>query len=159
MSIDEIVTSIERRLLLAADEVAQLQDARDALTGTPPADPDPAPVPASPARRAPRRALKEPVRAPVKAKSSAAPRRAADAVALPALLGLLADSDGLSTRELADQSGGASAQILSLLKEQEAAGEVRRSGSRGTTRWHQVTDEDRIAARVAELTAQREAKT
>jgi hypothetical protein len=51
-------------------------------------------------------------------------------------------------------ANGARAQVLALLKEQETAGEVRRSGTRAATRWHVITDEDRIAARATELTAQ-----
>jgi hypothetical protein len=148
MLIDEIVTSIEQRLLLAAEEVAQLQRARDALTDAP--SPDPAPDP--PTRR-PARAVTTQKRPP------ATKRVVADAVPLPKLIALLTDSEGLSTRELVASSGGSSAQILSLLKEREAAGDVRRSGTRATTRWHLVTDEDRIAARFAELTAQRSSKS
>jgi hypothetical protein len=41
--------------------------------------------------------------------------------------------------------------VLALLKEQESAGQVRRSGTRAATRWHVITDEDRIAIRAAEL--------
>jgi hypothetical protein len=44
--------------------------------------------------------------------------------------------------------------VLTLLKEQESAGVVRRTGTRAATRWHVITDEDRIAARAAELNAQ-----
>jgi hypothetical protein len=146
MLIDEIVTSIEQRLLLAADEVAHLQRARDALTDAP----SPDPVPDPPTRRQ--------ARAGTTQKRPPATKRVADAVPLPKLIALLTDSEGLSTRELVAASGGSSAQILSLLKEREAAGDVRRSGTRATTRWHLVTDEDRIAARVAELTAQRNSK-
>jgi hypothetical protein len=147
MSIGEIVTNIEQRLLLAADEVAQLERARDVLTDAP--SPDPAPE--SPTRR---RAPAGPV-----AKRSSTTKRVTEVVPLPKLIALLADSEGLSTRELATQTGGSSAQILRLLKEQETGGEVRRSGTRAATRWHLVTDEDRIAARAAELTALRDSKS
>jgi hypothetical protein len=41
--------------------------------------------------------------------------------------------------------------VLALLKEQESAGQVRRTGTRAATRWDVITDEDRIAARAAEL--------
>ena len=41
--------------------------------------------------------------------------------------------------------------MLALLKEQEDAGQVRRTGTRAATRWHAVTDEDRIAARATEI--------
>jgi predicted transcriptional regulator len=77
-------------------------------------------------------------------------------VVVPAgkLVTVLAAGDGLSTAELADQTGGDRQQLLTLLRELEASGQVRRSGERRNTRWHAITDEDRIAARVAELEAQ-----
>lgn len=59
----------------------------------------------------------------------------------------------MTTRQLSQATDGDPGQILTLLKEQEAAGEVRRTGSRAATQWHAITDEDRIAARVAELEA------
>jgi hypothetical protein len=43
--------------------------------------------------------------------------------------------------------------VLVLLRELEAAGRVRRSGQRRGTRWHAITDEERIAERAAELAA------
>jgi hypothetical protein len=147
MLIGETVTNIEQRLLLAADEVAQLERTRDVLTDA--RSPDPPPD--SPARRR--------TRAGTIQKRSSTTKRGPEAVPLPKLIALLADSDGLSTRELATHSGGSSAQILSLLKEQEAAGDVRRSGTGAATRWHLVTDEDRISARAAELTAQRNSQS
>jgi hypothetical protein len=147
MSTGETVTNIEQRLLRAADEVAELERAREVPTDA--GSPDPAPV--SPTRRR--------TRAGAIPKDSSTTKRVREAVPLPKLIALLADSEGLSTRELAADSGGSSAQVLGLLKEQEAAGDVRRSGTRAATRWHLVTDEDRIAARAAELTAQRDSKS
>lgn len=76
-----------------------------------------------------------------------------DVVPAGMLIARVAEADGLSTRELARQTNGNPGQVLALLKEQEDAGQVRRSGSRAATRWHAITDEDRIAARVAELEA------
>jgi hypothetical protein len=43
--------------------------------------------------------------------------------------------------------------VLSLLRELEAAGRVRRTGQRRSTRWHAFTDEDRIRERAAQLAA------
>jgi hypothetical protein len=57
----------------------------------------------------------------------------------------------MGTRELAQRINGDPAQVLTLLKEQEHARQVRRTGTRAATRWHVITDEDRIAARTAEL--------
>jgi hypothetical protein len=49
---------------------------------------------------------------------------------------LLAASDGITTAELARETNGGHEQILSLLKELEAAGKAHRSGTRRSTRWH-----------------------
>jgi hypothetical protein len=44
--------------------------------------------------------------------------------------------------------------VLTLLREAEQAGTVKRAGERRGTRWHPNTDEHRIAERAAELAAQ-----
>ena len=67
---------------------------------------------------------------------------------------LLAESDGLTTAAIAKQGNARIEQVRTLLRELEAAGKARRSGERRGTRWHAITDEDRIAARVAELEQQ-----
>jgi hypothetical protein len=65
---------------------------------------------------------------------------------------LLADSAaGLSANAIARQAGAAYNRTLKLLHELEAAGQVRRSGSRRSTVWQLITDEERIAERAAEL--------
>jgi hypothetical protein len=56
-----------------------------------------------------------------------------------------------SVLEVSDTTDADPGQVLALLKEQEAMGQVRRTGTRAATRWHAITDEDRIAARAAEL--------
>jgi hypothetical protein len=43
--------------------------------------------------------------------------------------------------------------VLELLREREQAGEIRREGRRRSTVWRLITDEERIAARAAELAA------
>ena len=70
------------------------------------------------------------------------------------LAALLEASDGLSSAMLADRSGADQQQVLAALREMERTGAARRTGARRTTRWHAVTDEDRIRARAAELAAQ-----
>jgi hypothetical protein len=60
----------------------------------------------------------------------------------------------MTTTALATQTGGKQSALLDLLKDSEQTGEVRREGSRRATSWYRITDEDRIAARAAELTAQ-----
>jgi DNA-binding IclR family transcriptional regulator len=72
---------------------------------------------------------------------------------------LLSKADGVTTSELAEQANGDRDQVLVLLRELEAAGRVRRSGQRRGTRWHAITDEDRIQQRAAELAALRKPTT
>jgi hypothetical protein len=129
MTITDIVTNIDGRLVEVHAEVQHLEAARAALTnGSQPA------VAATP-RRARRRSA----------------GLAHQAVPVGKLTAILADSQGMRTRELATATNGDPAQVLVLLKEQESAGRVRRTGTRAATRWHVITDEDRIAARAAEL--------
>jgi hypothetical protein len=45
--------------------------------------------------------------------------------------------------------------VLTLLRELETAGRIRRTGQRRGTRWHAITDEDRIRDRAAELARRR----
>jgi hypothetical protein len=66
----------------------------------------------------------------------------------------LGAGDGLTTADLAQQSGANRDLVLTLLRDLEAGGRIRRTGQRRSTRWHLVTDEDRIAQRAAQLTAQ-----
>jgi hypothetical protein len=57
----------------------------------------------------------------------------------------------MRTRQLSQNAHADPGQVLALLKEQETAGQVRRSGTRAATRRYAITDEDRIATRAAEL--------
>jgi DNA-binding IclR family transcriptional regulator len=66
---------------------------------------------------------------------------------------LLSNADGLSTAAIAERANSDRDQVLTLLRELEATGRVRRSGQRRGTRWHVITDEDRIQRRAAELAA------
>ena len=67
------------------------------------------------------------------------------------IAGLLASTEGLTTTAVAEQAGLDRTEALSLLKDLESKGEVRRSGQRRGVRWHAYTDEDRIRERAAEL--------
>ena len=139
MEIADIVANIDLRLTDLEAERAHLEQARSALSQQ-----------RSPAPKAkPRTSRSVKPRAPRRARSATSTQVA------PAgkLFALLADSEGMSTRELAKAADGDPTQVLALLKEQEDAGQLRRSGVRASTRWHLVTDEDRIAARAAELAA------
>ncbi|MFZ0975819.1 MAG: hypothetical protein WAN22_26585 [Solirubrobacteraceae bacterium] len=49
--------------------------------------------------------------------------------------------------------------MLRLLRDLETGGRIRRTGQRRGTRWHAITDEDRIRERAAELEATRKRRT
>jgi hypothetical protein len=66
---------------------------------------------------------------------------------------LLSENGGMTTSVLVERSGVSRDQILALLRELEAAGRIRRTGQRRSTRWHAITDEERIEKRAAELAA------
>jgi len=68
---------------------------------------------------------------------------------------LLSENGGLTTSALAERANGDRDQVLTLLRELEAAGKIRRTGQRRGTRWHAITDEDRIRERAAELAGRR----
>jgi hypothetical protein len=79
-------------------------------------------------------------------------RRGGVAVSTETLEQLLADtSAGLSANAIAQQVGAGYNRTLTLLRELEAAGQVRRSGSRRSTVWRLITEEEHIALRAAEL--------
>jgi hypothetical protein len=137
MTITDIVTNIDRRLDDVRAEVTHLERARAALVKE-----------AEPAVAAAR---------PHRSRRQPAPS-AYQVVPVGKLTALLAGSAGMRTRELSHATHGDPAHILTLLKEQENAGQVRRTGTRAATRWHAVTDEDRIVARTAELDGQRRPK-
>jgi hypothetical protein len=83
-------------------------------------------------------------------------RRVGVAVRAETLERLLADtSAGLSANAIAERAGAGYNPTLKLLRELEAAGQVRRSGSRRSTGWRLITDEERIAERAAELERRR----
>jgi hypothetical protein len=135
-TIEQLIRSIDGRILALNAEIASLQAARSELTNG-----------SAPARvRSPRRAVR-PRRV---ARRKPAPRTT-EVVPADVLEPMLADKPGLTTAALAMQANADPAQVLTLLKELEAAGRARRTGERRATRWYAVTDEDRIAERAAEL--------
>jgi hypothetical protein len=160
MSIEEIVTNIDVRLAALESDIQPLLDAKAALLSGAPA-PEPAKrrrveaqktvavLPAQPEVKA-----ETPKPVPKRKPRKSASRRKADPVPTEKLITLLTASDGLAATTLAKEAGGNVDQIRVLLKELSDAGQVRRTGERRTTRWHLVTDEDRIAARAAEIDAQ-----
>jgi hypothetical protein len=144
MTISDIVTNIDQRIAAAQAELTHLTHARSALLSAPSA-------PSAAAPPKPRRARRPATRPKTAAKR--APKPAYEVVPVGKLTALLTESQGLSTREISRATNGDPKQVLTLLKDQETAGQFRRTGTRAATRWHVITDEDRIAARAAELTA------
>jgi DNA-binding IclR family transcriptional regulator len=74
-------------------------------------------------------------------------------VAAGQLEALLSEHPEMTTAALAERANANREQVLNVLRELEAAGRVRRSGQRRSTRWHAITDEERIEARAGELAA------
>jgi hypothetical protein len=112
--------------------------------------PAPAPAPAEkPAAKAPgdsatsrRRARSAPAR----------PQKSVEVLLSGKLEAMLGQADdGLSAISLARRANAGYNQVRDLLRDLESAGQVRRTGSRQTSLWRLITDEDRVAERVAEL--------
>jgi hypothetical protein len=64
---------------------------------------------------------------------------------------LVESEDGLSAITISRRANASYKQVLDLLRELEQTGQVRRSGSRRTSLWRLISDEERIAERAAEL--------
>lgn len=159
MTTQAILDSIENRLRELNQEIKTLVAARSALGNGE----------AAPARR-PRASAARPAGSrsgatrPAGGRSSGrrtgSKRRArtaagTDVVPAGRLEVLLSENGGLTTSALAERTNGSRDQVLTLLRELESAGRIRRTGQRRSTRWHAITDEDRIRERAAELEARR----
>jgi hypothetical protein len=183
--IPQLLAAIDSRLAEIAGEITVLESAKAALAGQRTIGRSPAGAThASTARpRRPRRPRRTPSPTPTEpaasgttpepvisvhedgssttperstAKRTRRRRRAGVAVGTETLKRLLADtSAGLSANAIAAQAGAGDNPTLTLLRKLEAAGQVRRSGSRRSTLWRLVTDEERIAERAAELERRR----
>jgi hypothetical protein len=146
--LDQIRESIEARIAELKTEITALQAARAALhrerevSAAAAASPVPSTKPAGrpPKPRAPKR---------TKAAKSAKPVEVLLAGKLEAMLGEA--EDGLSAITISKRSNASYNQVLELLRTLDSAGQVRRTGTRRTSRWRLVTDEERIAERAAEL--------
>jgi hypothetical protein len=144
----QILESIDQRLRDAKAEIDTLTAARDALGGR-----------ERRTTQSRRSSTATRVASARNGRSGASTRRARTrttpraAAVVPAgrLESLLSQDGGMTTSALAEQTGGNRDQILTLLRELEAAGRIRRTGQRRGTRWHAITDEDRIRERAAEL--------
>jgi hypothetical protein len=174
LTTDEILDSIENRLRELRAEIETLNAARGALQSrrTPPPTRRQAPIrgqngrdPVPDANEAGGEAAardhaqagsggrSRAARRPGRRKGRTKARRSVEVVPAGKLELLLSGTSGLTTSELADRASGDRDQVLVLLRELEAAGRVRRTGERRGTRWHVITDEDRIRERAAELAA------
>jgi CRP-like cAMP-binding protein len=134
----EITESIRTRLNAIEHEIASLNAALARLdaqaAGSAPRGDGHGASAATPARR-----------------SRAGRRRGTPELAADALAQLVNAGHGVSAADLAKQLNTDRSQVLARLKELEAQGTVRRTGERRATRWHAVSDEDRIRERAAEL--------
>jgi hypothetical protein len=130
LTIAQIVDAIDGRLDALQHDITALQDAWNALGGAAVSSRRPA---ANRNRRTRTR------------------RKASEGVSARKLERLLSENGGTTTSALAKLANAGSDQVLALLRELEAAGNARRTGQRRGTRWHAVTDEDRINERAAEL--------
>lgn len=137
---DEVIALIDGHLAQARQELARLEAARDAMQARPSAS--------STAAKRGRRGPASSGRRPGAARVNRRP------VSVARLERLLAGSHGAGTTDLAGQAHADRAHVLALLRQMEAQGQVRRTGERRGTRWHLVTDEERAAARAAELARQ-----
>ena len=157
MTTTQILDSIENRLRELNQEIDTLTAARSALDGpeTRSAQRPAARGPRSAAAAAtPPAADPRPVRR-TRAKRRAKTRSGAEVVPAGRLEALLSENGGLTTSALAEQTNGNRDQVLVLLRELETAGRIRRTGQRRSTRWHAITDEDRIRERAADLASRR----
>jgi hypothetical protein len=66
---------------------------------------------------------------------------------------LLSENGDMTTSALAERANGKHDQILTVLRELQAAGRIRRTGQRRSTRWHAIKGEERIQERATELAA------
>jgi hypothetical protein len=130
--LDQLIQSIDARIEELNSDIASLQAARSALVANGAAATPRSVARARPTTRRRRRKTTKPLTA-----------EAAEQ--------LLATTDGLTTAALAQQAGAGRDQVLALLRDLETAQRVRRTGQRRGTRWHVITDEDRVRARAAEL--------
>ena len=149
MTTQAILDSIDNRLRELNQEIETLVAARSALENRA----------AAPAR-ASRSTATRPSASRGSGRRTGSKRRAKTAAStevVPAgrLELLLSENGGLTTAALAERTNGSRDQVLTLLRDLESEGRIRRTGQRRSTRWHAITDEDRIRERAAELEARR----
>ena len=144
--IEDLVNTIDGRIAHTQDEIRSLEAARSALTSDGSA--------ATLKRVSPQRSGSRAGTSRRPASRAGHPQQPGEVVSAEQLEALLKSEDGLSTPQLAARADADRRQVLVLLRELEASDRVRRSGNRRATRWHAITDEDRIATRAAEIARQ-----
>jgi hypothetical protein len=132
MTTTDLVKSIDDRLAQLAAQINVLERAREQILN-----------------RNGAAAKPKAVRPPQRRRAATKPTR--EVVPAGKLEAMLAEHDGITSTALAKLANAAPDQVLTLLRELEAGGRARRTGQRRGTRWHAITDEDRIVARAAEL--------
>jgi hypothetical protein len=144
-TVQEISDAIADRIRQAQGQISSLEAARSVLV-----EPDAPAASAAPprARRAP---VTPPTVKPSRPKRSLPTRRSGDLVAGQLETLLRESADGLSLVALAARAEVSDAKVRDRLQELQRQGEVRNSGSRRTSLWRLVSDEERIAERAAEL--------
>jgi hypothetical protein len=135
--LDQIRESIEARIAELKNEINALQAARAALHAN---------RAINNTADASTKSAWEP---PTKPSKSATPVKVLLAGKLEAMLS--ETEDGLSAITIAKRSNAGYSRVLDLLRKLESAGQIRRTGSRRTSLWRLITDEERIAERAAEL--------
>lgn len=144
-TIEQLIQAIDGRIRELNGEITSLQDARAALIAD-----GSAPTPSrKPRQRRPTR------QGPTRRTARSKPRRNSNGLAVETAERMLGRSDGLTTAALANQAGVDPDEMLRLMRQLEQANRVRRTGQRRGTRWHAITDEDRIRERAAELASRR----
>jgi hypothetical protein len=144
--IDSLIQSLDARIAEANEEIAQLEAARTALIGKSNGR----------ARTQPEPKVEKPApKKPARPRAGRKPRQKREVVPAEKLVVLLGERGDQSTAELAKLADGTPDQVLALLKELETADKIRRTGQRRSTRWRLMTEDDRVADRVAELEAPR----
>ena len=134
ITIPELDRSLQKRLQELRAEIHKLEEARTRLTT------NGAATDSTPARR----------RKPRPARATRTKPKT-EVLMTGKLEQMLAAADGLTTSAISAQTNADPNQVRTLLRELETSGRVMRSGQRRGTRWHLITDEDRIATRAAEL--------
>jgi hypothetical protein len=177
-AIKDIIDSIESRLRELNEEIGALSAARDVLDGHDSQGPrgrrgavtsetqtgpsqdasgagrvQAAVAPGGLASTAPARPSPSQPRKPARRRTRAKADRSVEVVPAGKLELLLSDTGGLATSALAVRANADRDQVLTLLRELETVGRVRRTGQRRATRWQAITDEERIQERAAELAA------